>query len=412
MPEFFHLIPPAEALDRLLEALPESFQVEDEALLTEESLGRVLAVPVTAPYPLPPFVRSTVDGYSVRAADTHGASPGQPSYLKLIGEVYMGAATDLAVGPGQAALVHTGGMIPKGTDAVVKIEDTQTIREDEIEVLKPVAGGQNVLQVGEDIQAGEIVMEAGELLRPQEIGGLMALGVTKLRVARKPRVGIISTGDEVVPPEDEVDPGQVRDVNSYTLSALVSRSGGEPVRRGIIPDSYDALLEAARLAHTQDDIVVITAGSSVSIRDITGEVISALGEPGILVHGVSIKPGKPTILAIADNVPMIGLPGNPVSALVVAGLFVVPLIRRLLGLRDPAISPTIHAHLAINVVSETGREDFLPVRLIATEDGFSAEPIFGRSNLIFTLVRADGLVRIPSEATGLSKGTEVQVILF
>jgi molybdopterin molybdotransferase len=240
----------------------------------------------------------------------------------------------------------------------------------------------------------------------------MALGVTKLRVARKPRVGIISTGDEVVPPEDEVGPGQVRDVNSYTLSALVSRSGGEPVRRGIIPDSYDALLEASRLAHTQDDIVVITAGSSVSVRDLTGEVISALGEPGVLVHGVSIKPGKPTILAIADNVPMIGLPGNPVSALVVAGLFVVPLIRRLLGLRDPTVPPTIPAHLAINVVSETGREDFLPVRLTATEEGYSAEPIFGRSNLIFTLVRADGLVRIPSEATGLSKGTEVQVILF
>jgi molybdopterin molybdotransferase len=412
MPEFLHLIPPSEALDRLFKALPESFQAEGEQVFTEDALGRVLAASVSAPHPLPPFARSTVDGYSLHAVDTYGATPSLPSYLKLIGEVHMGTSTEIAVGSGQAALVHTGGMIPEGADGVVKIEDTQAVGEDEIEVLKPVAGGENILTVGEDVRAGDIVIDAGEWLRPQEIGGLMALGVTEVLVARRPRVGIISTGDEVVPPDAEVSPGQIRDINSYALSALISRSGGEPIRRGIIPDRYVELLQTAQHAHSQDDIVVITAGSSVSIRDITGDVISALGEPGVLVHGVSIKPGKPTILAVADRVPIIGLPGNPVSALVVAGLFVVPLIRRWLGLKDPAIHPTIHAHLAINVVSETGREDYLPVRLVSTEEGFSAEPIFGRSNLIFTLVRADGLVRIPSEATGLSEGTEVQVILF
>jgi molybdopterin molybdotransferase len=265
---------------------------------------------------------------------------------------------------------------------------------------------------GEDVKTGEIVLEAGMLIRAQEIGGMLALGVTDINVARRPRVGILSTGDEIVAPDEDVRAGQVRDVNTYTLSALVSRAGGEPVTRGIIPDRYDALFEAAKQAHAEDDVVIITAGSSVSARDITVDVLGTFGEPGVLVHGIAIKPGKPTILAVAEGVPMIGLPGNPVSALVVAGLFVVPLIKMLMGMERPALVPKVSAQMSINVASESGREDYLPVRLHITGDGLIAEPIFGRSNLIFTLVRADGLVRIPPEATGLSAGTEVEVRLF
>jgi molybdopterin molybdotransferase len=412
MPEFLHLLPPSEALERFLQALPETSQVADELVRTLDALDRVTAKPVTAPHPLPPFTRSTVDGYAVRAANTYGASQSLPAYLRVIGEVQMGVATDLNLNSGEAALVHTGGMIPESSDAVVMVEDTQKAKGSEIEVLKPAAVGQNVLQAGEDVQAGETVLEDGIRIRPQEIGGLMALGVTEVSVARRPRVGILSTGDEVVSPESEAGPGQVRDVNSYTLSALVIKAGGEPIRRGIIPDQYEALHEAAQRAHAEDDVVVITAGSSVSTRDLTADVIETLGKPGVLVHGVSIKPGKPTILAVAEGIPLIGLPGNPVSALMVAGLFVVPAIHKLLGLREPLPTRIVPARMSTNVPSETGREDYLPVRLVSKEGQLLAEPVYGRSNLIFTLVRADGLVRIPPSATGLAAGAKVEVRLF
>jgi len=412
MPEFLRLVSPADALNRLLSHLPSERRIEEELVPTVEALGRVLAAPIAAPHPLPAFPRSTVDGYAVRAADTHGASPSLPAYLKLAGEVPMGAAPGLRLAPGQAALVHTGGMIPEAADAVVMLEDAQSPRPGEIEVLKPSASGQNVIALGEDVGQGEIVLDSGAPLRPQEIGGLMALGVLEVRVARRPRVGILSSGDEVVDPSVEPGPAQVRDVNSYALSALVREAGGEPVRHGIVPDQIEMLQSAARKAWAESDLVVITAGSSASARDLTAEAVRSLGSPGVLVHGVAIRPGKPTILAVAGDVPVIGLPGNPVSALVIARLFVVPVIRRLLGVRAPALAARLTARLTANVASEAGREDYIPVRLIVTPEGLAAEPVYGRSNLIFTLVRADGLVRIPPETTGLAAGSPVEVTPF
>jgi len=412
MPEFLRLVSPSEALARLLSQLPAQRRVEQETIPTSEALGRVLALPIAAPHPLPTFPRSTVDGYAVRAADTHGASAGLPAYLQVIGEVAMGKASDLRLSPGQAALVHTGGMIPEPADAVVMLEDTQTPRPGEIEVLKPSASGQNVIATGEDVRQGEPVLEAGALLRPQEIGGLMALGIVEIRVARRPRVGILSSGDEVVDPEVEPGPGQVRDVNSYALSALVLEAGGEPIRHGIVPDRMAALQDAAREALKESDLVVITAGSSAGARDLTAEAIRSLGAPGVLVHGVAIRPGKPTILAVAGGVPVIGLPGNPGSALVIARLFVVPVVRRLLGERGPALPGRVAARLTAHLPSEAGREDYVPVRLVVTPEGLAAEPVYGRSNLIFTLVRADGLVRIAPEITGLAAGAAVEVTLF
>jgi molybdopterin molybdotransferase len=294
------------------------------------------------------------------------------------------------------------------------LEDTQLIDGSEIEVHRASGVGQNILLEGEDVQQGDIVLEPGTLLRPQEIGGLMALGMTSVSVAVSPRVGILSSGDEVVPPEIEPGPAQVRDINSHTLSAIIHRLGGKPILRGIVPDQHDALFEVVKQAHQEDDLIVITAGSSVSARDITGDVIQSLGEPGVLVHGISIKPGKPTILAIADDIPLIGLPGNPVSALVVGTLILAPLIRRFLGIQRVLPSPQVmaKAKLSVNVVSQAGREDYLPVRLQESKEGTLAEPVFGRSNLIFTLVRADGLIHIPPDATGLSAGTKVLVTLF
>jgi len=412
MPEFLRLQTPPEALARLLEAIPPEASLGSQDIPTAEALGRVLATDVRAPHALPAFPRSSVDGYAVQAADTFGASASLPAYLSLAGEVLMGTRSTLALERGQAALVHTGGMIPSGADAVVMVEDTQVARPDEIEVLRPAAPGQNVLQLGEDVQPGEIVLQRGARLRAQELGGLMALGYTRVEVVRRPRVAILSTGDEVVMPEADPLPGQVRDVNTYTLSALVEQGGGEPVFYGILPDRREALEAAARRAHVECDVVLITAGSSVSARDITSEVIATLGAPGVLAHGVALRPGKPTILAVCSGKPVIGLPGNPVSALVVAGLFVTPLLRRLLGVQAPRLIPRVTARLGTNIPSEAGREDYVPVRVTGVEGDFTAEPVFGKSNLIFTLVRADGLVRVPSEANGLPAGLIVEVLLF
>ncbi len=411
MPEFLTLTTVDAALSTFLDAVP-SPTLEPERVPTEQALGRVLAESITAKDPLPPFARSTVDGYAVRAADTHGASSGLPAYFKLIGEVRMGSETELELDEGQAVIVHTGGMIPAGADAVVMLEDTQQIDQSEIEVLKPIGGGGNVLQRGEDVEVGDAVLTAGMRLRAQEIGGLMALGVTEVQVSPRPRVAILSTGDEVVPPSEQPTAGQVRDVNSYSLSALLETAGATPVRYGIIADQAEVLSEYAHKAYAETDMLLITAGSSVSERDITAEVVSQLGSPGILVHGVSMRPGKPTILAMCDGKPVAGLPGNPVSAIVASGLFVLPAVRKLLGITGPEWQPVIDARLTGNVASTAGREDYLPVQLQVTPEGIKAEPVFGRSNLIFTLVRADGLVRIPPDSTGLEAGASVEVRLF
>ncbi len=409
MPEFLNLLPPEQALGTWLPRA--THRVAAERVATAEAWGRVLASDVLAPHPMPPFDRSAVDGYAVRAADTYGASESLPAYLTVIGEVPMGAAASFTVEAGQAALIHTGGMLPPGADAVVMVEYTQQARPGEVEILRPVAVGENVLLEGEDVAAGAVVLPAGRRLRAAEIGGLMALGVVEVQVARRPVVGVIATGDEVVPPETDPAPGQVRDVNTYTLSAEVRRAGGVPRAYGIIPDRPEALAEVAGRALQECDLVVITAGSSASTRDMTAEVLDGLGAPGVLVHGVNSKPGRPTILAVAEGKPVVGLPGNPVSALVNVGLFVLPALALLQG-ETPHPEPLLPARVTVNLSSAAGREDWWPVRLRHTPAGWEAEPIFYKSNLIFALARADGLLKVPADATGLPAGAMAEVKLL
>lgn len=406
MPEFLMLLPPAEALEIFLRAFTPRPQPEE--VQTAESCGRVNIDDVTAPIPLPSFPRSTVDGYAVRAADTYGAGEGLPAYLTLTGESPMGSAPSFSIKRGACALIHTGGMLPEGADAVVMLEHTQMARPGEVEVLRAAAIYENIIKIGEDVVEGQIVIPAGKKLRPADIGGLMALGITRIRVARQPRVAVLSSGDEVIDPDQEPEPGQVRDVNSYTLSALVEEAGGVPKRYGVLPDSAAEMQTAAALALKECDLVLITAGSSASARDLTAGVINHLGSPGVLVHGVNIRPGKPTILAVCSGKPVIGLPGNPVSALVIAGLFVSPAIGALLGEHRKPYQPAVKARLTANIPSQAGREDWQPVRIV---NGL-AEPIFGKSNLIFNLASADGLVRIPPDATGLTAGEMVEVVLL
>lgn len=410
MPEFLELIPPVEALNLLFSHM--SVSPEPELINTEIALGRVVFSPVNALHPLPEFPRTTVDGYAVLASDTFGASGNLPAYLKIIGEVPMGKAPPMGLKTGECVLIHTGGMMPKGADSVVMVEYTQNSQADEVEILRAVGVGENVIMVGEDIKIGDEIISKGARLRPAEIGGLMAMGCTKVEVARRPKVGIISSGDEVISPEFRPKPGQVRDINAYTLSALVREAGGDPVLFGIIPDDQAAMVDAASRAKESCDIVVITAGSSASTRDLTSIVIDQLGKPGVLVHGVNVRPGKPTILAVCDNVILIGLPGNPVSALVIARLFVVPVIKEILGERMSWPQRVVPAQLTVNLSSQAGREDWIPVRLLREKEVCLADPVFGRSNLIFTLVRADGLIRIQADLTGLMAGSDVDVLVM
>lgn len=416
MPEFLDLLPPGTALESYLKQI-DSIPGSDE-LDTKLALNRVLGEDTFAPHPLPSFPRSTVDGYALRAADTYGANESLPVYLNLAGEVKMGGSPDFELTSQQCALIHTGGMLPQGADSVIMLENTQVAKPGEIEILRSIALGENVIKVGEDISEGQVVIQAGSLLRPAEIGGLMALGITKVKVSQQPLIGIISTGDEVVPPENEVKLGQVRDINSYTLSALIEKSGAIPRAYGIFSDDKDSLLEITKQASKECDMVVVTAGSSASARDITAQVINEIGKPGVLVHGLNVRPGKPTILAACRlageqrTKPLVGLPGNPVSALVIAILFVVPVIDKLQGRQTTRIRPSVQARLTLNLPSKAGREDWVPVKLHLEGSGYSAEPIFGKSNLIFTLARADGLLHIPPQATGLNIGEQVKVMLF
>ena len=429
MPEFLTLLPPDEARALLLSHLSQQI-LDAETVDAPSALGRVLAEDIIAQQPLPDFQRSTVDGYAVRANDTHGTSDSLPAYLNLTGEVPMGDAPSFSIGAEQCALIHTGGMLPDGADAVVMLEYTQQTGSNEIEIFRAVAESENVIRIGEDVAQGQTVIRSGGLIRPAEIGGLMALGIINVNVRKKVRVGLISTGDEVIEPTQLPRPGQVRDVNSYTLGALIEKSGGIAKLYGIVSDTFDALKSSAAKALSECDVLIITAGSSASTRDITVDVIRSLGEPGILVHGINTRPGKPTILGVCNGKAVVGLPGNPVSALVNGYLFVVPVLEKLLGTL-PKPRPSVLARLTVNLPSQAGREDWWPVELIgperrgaqailaphdllgkSREGEYEANPIFGKSNLIFTLVSADGLLRIPPDATGVSAGEIVEVYLL
>jgi molybdopterin molybdotransferase len=410
MPEFFNVLTPDAAREKLFEHIAPA--PRPEAIRTEDALDRVTYEPVRSPMALPAFPRSTMDGYAVRAADTFGASATLPAYLTVVGEVPMGRAPEVSVAAGQAALVHTGGMMPAGADAVVIVENTQPSREGEIECVKAVAVGENVLRVGEDVAAGAEVLPAGQWLRPQDVGALLALGITSLRVAAQPGVAVLGSGDEVVPPQVQPGPGQIRDINSYTISGQIARAGGIAIRHGIVKDDFDTLKQAAERALAEGDALVLSAGSSVSVRDVTSQVIALLGQPGILVHGVALKPGKPVILAAAGGKPVFGLPGNPVSAMVCADLFVVPALYRMQACARPPARGSLWARLTRNLASAPGREDYVPARLLQREGDWWAEPVFGKSNLIFTLVNADGMLKIPLDANGVSQGDRVEVRLF
>ena len=407
--EFFTTTTVGAALALLAE--PRTTPVEQVTLA--DALGRTPAEPVTAAAALPGFARSTVDGFAVRAADTFGASEGLPAYLDVAGAVAMGRPAEVTVRPGAAVAMPTGGVLPDGADAVVMVEHTQVTMPGSVEVVRPAAPGDGTVRADEDVAAGAHIAPAGRPLRAQDLGMLAAAGVVEVSVHRRPRVGILSTGDEVVPPETVgLTPGQVRDATAAALAGLVIGAGGEPVPLGIVGDDADELERVLRDALGRCDVVVVSAGSSVGARDETAGVVARLGAPGILCHGLAVRPGKPTLLADCGGVPVIGLPGNPLSALVVFRLVGLPVVRRVAGTTVAPAEPTVRARLDRQVPSQTGRLDVVQVRVTTSADGPVASPLFGASALLSVLTSADGWLAVPEEATGLPAGSQVDVTLY
>jgi molybdopterin molybdotransferase len=402
-----------EALMLIFNNLPARIP-PSESINIEEGLARILAEDIYSREDLPGFDRSSVDGYAVISSDTFGASETMPLYLEITGEIKMGEIPLERLTRGKAMKIPTGGMLPEGSDAVIMLEHTAQIENNLIEILRPVAPGENVIKKDEDIKFGELILKRGHKLRPQDIGALAGLGITEIKVFKKPEVAIISTGDEIVPPTVKPLPGQVRDINSYNLSSLIIEAGAIPMRLGILRDEYELIKKTLKKACEIADMVLMSGGSSVGTRDYTAKAIEELGRPdgGVLFHGVMMKPGKPTIGGIVGNVPVFGIPGHPAAATICFFNFVKPVIKRLSGQNSPEFPKRIKAVLNKNIPSSPQRTDFVRVKIKMEGNTFMAEPIFGKSGLITTLVQADGIVVIPPERLGLEEGETVEVILF
>jgi molybdopterin molybdotransferase len=410
MSDFFRL----KTREEVLELFSRFNSLEKTAVPLADAWNRVLAETVCAAADVPEFSRATMDGYAVRSRETFGAQMGNPAWLTVSGEVAMGEEARLPLEPGQVRRIATGGMLPSGADAVVMVEYTQELADGTVEIYRSVAPLENVVQRGEDVMAGSALLLAGQWLRPQDLGLLAALGVTQVAVRRRPRVAIIGTGDEIVPVEAVLKPGQMRDANSYALGAQVAAMGGVPLLLGLVSDRLEALTAKMAEALQAGDLILVSGGSSVGARDLAIAAIQSFPESEILVHGVAISPGKPTILARMGDKPLMGLPGHPVSAMVIMEVLVRSLLARLLGCLKPAQTwgRKVSATLSRNLASTPGREDFIRVQLRSDGEIRWAEPVLGKSGLISTMVKADGLLCIPLNTEGLEKGERVEVLLF
>jgi molybdopterin molybdotransferase len=407
--EFLHVI----TADQFVQLLGHFARLPSEGVPLDGSLHRILYRDVVAREDLPEGARSTVDGFAVRALDTFGASDSIPAFLDVTAAITMGIMPDFEIHAGQAAPIPTGGFLPRGADAVVMVEYTNPAGAHSIEVTRPVTVKTNVLGKGEDARSGETLLSAGKIIRPQELGFLAALGITEVSLYRQPRVAVISSGDEVIPIDRKPELGQIRDANGHAVSALVRACGAEPISFDIVPDNAAMLGEALKSGLAQADVVAISGGSSVGTRDLMVEAVSGIPDVEILAHGVAIRPGKPTLLANRMGKAIFGLPGHPVSALIVAQVFLAPFLKYLQGAtleKGPPGNRT-RAALATSIDSTIGLEEYVRVRLEDAADGSrAAHPIFGKSGMLSTMVKADGMVLIPMNTEGFSRGEVVQVI--
>jgi molybdopterin molybdotransferase len=409
---------PADEARRILFETP---AVGAERVKLREAAGRVLAEGLLAPEDLPPAPRSVMDGYAVRATDVRAASELASVTLALVGTVPMGDVYRGAVAAGEAVAISTGGFLPAGADAVVMVEHAFSTAESEgpgrsVEIGRAVVAGANVIQAGEDFAAGDAVLPAGRRLRPQDIAALATFGVAEVTVYRRPRVAVLSTGNELCEPTAAPGPGRVRDANQYVLAAQVEAAGCLATAGGIVPDDERALREAVARALAEHDAVILSGGSSVGTKDVAAAAMLGLPAPGVLFHGIDIRPGKPTLFARAGAKPVVGMPGFPTSSLIVFDAFIRPMLWRLGGELGRELWPRRRAaRFAKAQPSVAGREDYVRVRLVDRGGGpgdLWAEPLTGGSAAISNVVFADGLVRIDAGRPGLAAGDAVDVLMY
>ncbi|WP_458413665.1 gephyrin-like molybdotransferase Glp [Schinkia sp. CFF1] len=383
-----------------------------ETVSLSESYHRILAEDVVSTENIPSFRRSTVDGYAVKASDLYGSSESMPGFVTIVGEVHMGEEVSRELSPGEAMYIPTGGMVPLGADSVIMIEHCEDI-SGLLNTYRAVAPGENIIGIGEDIKENEVFLTKGTKLRPQEIGAIGSLGIEYVNVYKKIAVGYLSSGDEIVPFETRLlKPGQVRDINALTIGNMVKEWGYDFVYGGIVPDQYEIFQKQAAELAEKVDCLILSGGSSVGAKDYTTEVIQSIGNPGVYVHGVSIKPGKPTILSQAGQLPVVGLPGHPASAMIIFQLFGRDILARLSGAETRELPTRVLAKMKKNIPSSPGRSDYVRVKVTNEGGEWWAEPIFGKSGLLKTLVQSDGIVEIPSEKEGVITGESVAVILL
>ncbi|KEI89755.1 molybdopterin biosynthesis protein MoeA [Clostridium botulinum A2B3 87] len=407
--DLFNVVSIKEAKD-LIEKNFNVKPIKEEVELLN-SIDRVIYEDIVSQINVPNFRRSTVDGYAVNSKDIAGASESMPAMMNYKGEVLMGKIPEVNMDfPGDCVYVPTGGMIPEGSDSVVMVEYTERVHEDTVLINKATAYGEKVVEIGEDIAKEEVIIKKGERLRPYEIGVLSSLGITKVPVCRKPKVAIISTGDEIVDPNKELKLGQIRDINSYLLQASIIEDGAIPINYGIIRDDFNLLKNTVEKAIEDTDIVLISGGSSVGKKDVTIDVINSLGDPGVFVHGIAIKPGKPTIIGKAKDKIVFGLPGHPLSAAIVYKIIAKHYIDKIAGAKEE-VFPII-CKFNINYHSAKGREEYLPVTLNWQENEIIASPIFSKSGLISGFSKAYGFIKIDKNLEGIKKDEKVFVYRF
>ena len=400
--------------EEVLEILKEFSPLGEETVSLEDAFNRVISREIVSQEDLPDFAKSSMDGYAVRARDTFGATETLPVALDLTGEISIGTAPVISVGPGKAVRIPTGGMIPDGADAVVMVEYCHPLDDKTIEISHAVSPLENVISPGDDFRKGVMIFKKGVRLRPQDLGLLAGLGISMVSVHKRARVAILCTGDEILPIDQRPGPGQVRDINSYTLTAFCRQAGVIPINLGLCKDNFNDLRDMVKRGIETADTLWISGGSSVGARDMTVKVLESFDHMELLVHGISISPGKPTIIARFGNKAVFGLPGHAASAMVIAEIFLNPFLSRLSG--DINAFEDSHfyteAELNRNVESASGRDDYIRVRLEKRDGRLFAEPIFGKSGLISTLVEAHGLLKIDRNTEGLYKGETVKVMLF
>lgn len=381
-----------------------------ERVPLDQSYGRVLAIDIVANQDIPPFHRSSVDGYAVRARDSFGASESMPVPLTLVEEIKMGIQPEFTLSANQASYIPTGGQLPEGSDAVVMIEFAEEFNDGFVYIQKSVAPGNNVIFKGDDLKQGKIVLSKNTTLNAQDVGILAALGIGEVDVYARLRVAIVSTGDEIVEIDAIPVGAQVRDVNAYVILGEARRLECDAKRIGIVKDDADLIYATLNQAIKENDLVILSGGSSVGMKDNSVEVLNRLGEPGVLVHGIAVKPGKPTLIAKAQGKAILGLPGHPASAFVIFRIFGKAMIEQLTG--NKFKETHIAARLSTNIPSNHGRAEYIPIRLEKKEGEWIAHPLFGKSGMISLLSLADGYLCIERESEGYDRDRKVDVVLY